>query len=574
MFRRILWGIIPTLLLGVVACSDDTSSDSFAASPVYGESCSSVIGESSSSVGPAPESSDAVGTSSSEIAQNSSSSVAGESSSSIIANSSSSAKTPKNTAACMWRGFDKKTYVNTGFVNEDIDNYAGLWYNFGDDPDGGMSTVVFPDVCAFETPEYECMESLLEYYGGYSGAIVLQKGILNEAFAGVGFNVAGVENPEEYYTKHIQRYGDISGWGGVCVTYAADRNMFLQLGADSVTFYEAKLDKSAEFVEKCVPWSEFVGATAAATSTAAEAAKHAHSIRIVMKSTEETRGHFNIAAIGKFDVTGACEVDGFAEVVTKTNGAEIGTIILRSSSSSGVNGSSSSLAPSGDCVSPESVSEMWYVPRAVDNNDYHVETGLDNGSETSGYWFSFGDDMSGVGFVNLPQPLGIEYTTGDEIYDYCMGACGEFQFAKDGYLGVGFHVAGVVEPLDGNSPAAKANISSWGGLCVTYASESDLDVVLAYAQNDGFGNLSRMPKMTLPKSIKLKTVCADWDNFMTVFSEVSTTFMTSILFAVQGEANTKSRINIRGLGKYSEKTNFCSTGDDPFVSGKLGLVIK
>ena len=182
--------------------------------------------------------------------------------------------------------------------------------------------------------------------------------------------------------------------------------------------------------------------------------------------------------------------------------------------------------------------------------------------------------MSGVGSVKLPQPLGIEYPTGDEIYDYCMGACGELQFAKEGYLGIGFHVAGVVDPLDGDSPAAKADISSWGGLCVTYASDTDLEVILAYTQEGGFGNLSRMPKMTLPKSIKLKTVCADWDNFMTVFSEVSTTFMTSILFAVQGEANTKSRINIRGLGKYSEKTNFCSTGEDPFVSGKLGLVIK
>ncbi|ACX74240.1 putative lipoprotein [Fibrobacter succinogenes subsp. succinogenes S85] len=558
MFRRILDIAASALLFGFVACSDDNPSGSFDV-PAYGNS--------SSSVETVPGSSDGVGMSSSVVG--------GESSSSVIVNSSSSAKTPKNTAACLWRGFDKKTYVNTGFVNEDLDNYAGLWYNFGDDPDGGTSSVVFPDVCAFETPEYECMENLLEYYGGYSGAIVLQKGILNEAFAGVGFNVAGVENPEEYYTKHIQRYGDISDWGGVCVTYAADRDMFLWLGADSVTFYEVKLDKSLEFVEKCVPWSEFVGATAKATSTAAEAAKHAHSIRVVMKSSEETKGHFNIAAIGKFDAMGACEVDGFAEVVSKFNGgAEVGTIILRSSSSSGVNGSSSSFTPSHDCVSPESVSEMWYGPKAVNNNDYHVETGLDNGSETSGYWFSFGDDMSGVGSVKLPQPLGIEYPTGDEIYDYCMGACGELQFAKEGYLGIGFHVAGVVDPLDGDLPAAKANISSWGGLCVTYASDSDLEVVLAYTQEGGFGNLSRMPKMTLPKSIKLKTVCADWDNFMTVFSEVSTTFMTSILFAVQGEANAKSRINIRGLGKYSEKTNFCSTGEDPFVSGKKGLVIK
>ena len=558
MFRRILDIAASALLFGFVACSDDNPSGSFDV-PAYGNS--------SSSVETVPGSSDGVGMSSSVVG--------GESSSSVIVNSSSSAKTPKNTAACLWRGFDKKTYVNTGFVNEDLDNYAGLWYNFGDDPDGGMSSVVFPDVCAFETPEYECMENLLEYYGGYSGAIVLQKGILNEAFAGVGFNVAGIENPEEYYTKHIQRYGDISDWGGVCVTYAADRDMFLWLGADSVTFYEVKLDKSLEFVEKCVPWSEFVGATAKATSTAAEAAKHAHSIRVVMKSSEETKGHFNIAAIGKFDAMGACEVDGSAEVVSKFNGgAEVGTIILRSSSSSGVSGSSSSFTPSHDCVSPESVSEMWYGPKAVNNNDYHVETGLDNGSETSGYWFSFDDDMSGVGSVKLPQPLGIEYPTGDEIYDYCMGACGELQFAKEGYLGIGFHVAGVVDPLDGDLPAAKADISSWGGLCVTYASDTDLEVVLAYTQEGGFGNLSRMPKMTLSKSIELKTACADWDNFMTVFSEVSTTFMTSILFAVQGEANAKSRINIRGLGKYSEKTNFCSTDEDPFVSGKSHLALQ
>ena len=83
-----------------------------------------------------------------------------------------------------------------------------------------------------------------------------------------------------------------------------------------------------------------------------------------------------------------------------------------------------------------------------------------------------------------------------------------------------------------------------------------------------------MPKTTLPKSIELKTVCLDWKNyFMSVFSEVSTTHLTSILFAVQGNANTKSRFNIRGLGKYSDKTNFCSPGEDVFVSGKLGLVI-
>ena len=61
---------------------------------------------------------------------------------------------------------------------------------------------------------------------------------------------------------------------------------------------------------------------------------------------------------------------------------------------------------------------------------------------------------------------------------------------------------------------------------------------------------------------------------MSVYSEVSTTSMTSILFTVQGKADSKSRFNIRGLGKYSEATDFCSLGDDEFVSGKKGLVIR
>jgi hypothetical protein len=201
-------------------------------------------------------------------------------------------------------------------------------------------------------------------------------------------------------------------------------------------------------------------------------------------------------------------------------------------------------------------------------------TGLDNGTETSGYWFSFGDEESGNGKVVYPSTSGIDYTTTDQVFDYCMGVCGSLEFSKEGYLGVGFHVAGVVDPMDDNSLVAKANISSWGGLCVTYASESDLEVVLTYAQTSGFGDFSRMPKTTLPKSIELKTVCLDWKNyFMSVYSEVSWTFMTSVLFVVHGDANAKSRFNIRGLGKYSDKTNFCSPGEDVFVSGKLGLVI-
>lgn len=543
MFRRILRLATSVAMLCLVACSDDNPLGG-SVSPVAGESSSSVAGTSSDDVGGSAAN---VSSSSENVTM---------SSSSVTANSSSSAKVPKNTAACLWNASKGDYLVNTGFDPDSL-HYAGFWYNFSDDSDGGVTEIHMPNVTeVYDGDKYEGMVALLEFCGGYCVEYRFRKGTSAEIFGGMGFNVAGIEEPKVSY---VLRDGDISDWGGICVTYAADGDVLLRLYTDDDTFYQTELGKSTEFVEKCVTWDAL---------NATEASKHVSSIRFVMPGADSTKGHLSIAAIGKYDANGACEVDGYAYVLPKGSGDE-GFIVLRSSSSG--QSASSSSSPRGDCTEPKEVSEMWNGFAAPLTT---VETGLDNGTETSGYWFSFDDDMSGVGSVKLPQPLGIEYATGDEIYDYCMGACGELQFAKEGYLGVGFHVAGIVDPLDGDLPAAKANISSWGGLCVTYASDADLEVVLAYAQESGFGNFSRMPKMTLPKSVKLKTVCADWNKFMTVFSEVSTTFMTSILFAVQGEANTKSRINIRGLGKYSEKTNFCSTDEDPFVSGKLGLVIK
>jgi hypothetical protein len=440
--------------------------------------------------------------------------------------------------------------VKTG-LDPDDKYGAGYWYNFGDSFKGGKSFIEFPINDDDQLNEWENIVRLIGECGGYCGAFVLDRGSANEAYAGFGFNVAGVEDPMKSNPIDGVREGNISDWGGVCVTYAADQDVYLELEADSAALYEVKLDKSIDFAEKCVTWSEL---------NAEESSKHARSIRLKMKSTEKMTGHLTVSAIGKYDANGACEIDGHAEVLPKDNGpaaAYEGIIVLRSSSS-------------GQCTEPKEVSEMW---NGFASPLTTVETGLDNGTETSGYWFSFGDEESGNGKVVYPSTPGIDYTTTDQVFDYCMGVCGSLEFSKEGYLGVGFHVAGLVDPMDDNSLVAKANISSWGGLCVTYASESDLEVVLTYAQTSGFGNFSRMPKTTLPKSIELKTVCLDWEKFMSVYSEVSWTFMTSVLFVVHGDANAKSRFNIRGLGKYSDKTNFCSPGDDPFVSGKMGLVI-
>lgn len=519
MFKKFLGVASSALLLGFVACSDDNPSVPFAEPNAS---------ESSSSIEPAPGSS--------ETADDASSS-------SVASVSSSSADALVDPTACLWNGKKGESVVNTGF-GLNAESGAGYWYSYDDSDDGGLSHIVWDADCPNDGTD--CMQYIVDHCGGLCGKMYVKRGTAREANVGVAFNVAGFENPGE--SVEVPKSVNISDWGGICVTFASSLNLFMKLGVDENTEVIVELGQSDDLVEECFTWNDFDYDDAENPIPGAEAAKKVRNIKFGKRSGESMIGPFKIVSIGKYVAGGSCKVVASNPI-----------------------SSSSMPSSSGDCVSPESVSEMWNGLAAPLTT---VETGLDNGTETSGYWFSFGDDMSGVGSVKLPQPLGIEYTTGDEIYDYCMGVCGELEFSKEGYLGVGFHVAGIVDPSEGNSPAAKANISSWGGLCVTYASDTDLEVILAYTQEGGFGNLSRMPKMTLPKSIELKTACADWDNFMTVFSEVSTTFMTSILFAVQGEANAKSRINIRGLGKYSEKTNFCSTGEDPFVSGKKGLVIK
>lgn len=551
MYKANLGIAAAALLLGVVACSDDNPSDASVVSP---ESSGTLVvsNESSSSI-VAGSSSDDVGGSVANVS--SSSENVTMSSSSETANSSSSAKMPKNTAACLWNASKGDYLVNTGY-DPDSTRGAGLWYNISDDPDGGVTEVYSPDVCGFEAPEYECAEALVEYCGSYCAEYRFRKGTSAEIFGGMGFNVAGIEEP---YVSYALRYGDISDWGGVCVTYAADRDVLLRLYTGDDTFYQAEFGKSTEFVEKCITWDAL---------NAAEASKHVSSIRFIMPGTDGTKGHLSIAAVGKYDAYGACDVDGYAYVLPKSSYNE-GIIVLRSSSSKQSSSEqSSSSGITGPCTTPESVSEMWYGPKAVDKYDYHVATGLDNGTETSGYWFSFDDDKANT-YVKWPV-MQLEYENiVDRAIEVCEGICGTFIYKDEGVLGIGFNVAG--EALSGNNGAPDiADISAWGGLCVTYTSESDMDVVMS--NDTTFTYIKKMallPKVSLPKSAEAKTVCSKWSDFVSAVETPSDpAHVASILFVAYGDAGSESEFNVIGIGKYADVKNVCKQSVYPFVSGK------
>lgn len=100
------------------------------------------------------------------------------------------------------------------------------------------------------------------------------------------------------------------------------------------------------------------------------------------------------------------------------------------------------------------------------NGDYRVDTGLDDGSDESGYWYTYADDAnSGTSAITWPVATGNEYDANalDPIIDHCMGLCGTVTLGA-GYdypfAGLGFNLTGPDQ--------TGADVTSWGGLCITY----------------------------------------------------------------------------------------------------------
>ena len=131
------------------------------------------------------------------------------------------------------------------------------------------------------------------------------------------------------------------------------------------------------------------------------------------------------------------------------------------SSSSGSSSSSSPYLLSDS--SPVTCGNLWCGP----DYDEIVNTGFDDGSHTSGLWNVFDDKGSGgTSYLTFPTHL----TAGGTYYmpdltDECNGGiCGIAHFENKGsntpYTGLYFNLV--------NSKQNGADITSWGGLCITY----------------------------------------------------------------------------------------------------------
>ena len=439
---------------------------------------------------------------------------------------------------CLWKGGWNATHVNTGF--NDRDEYAGMVGPFDPFTGDAYAHIDFPMYPSMEYSPY-MYESVIMECSGFCGTMDFHLEGSKYAVGGVGFSIAGFGDDEP-------NYEDIQDWGGVCVTYYSEKDAYLDFVVKDVAYENSPkvaLPKSTELVERCFTWNEIA-------PNNPDMGKAVGAIRFAVKGTvDNEKIKFNFAAIGKYSANGACSIA--KPVITPKSSS---SVWIRSSSSIDTT-KNRKLYSEEQCTL---LTNLWSF---VGN----VFTGFGGTlNEKVGRWYKIEDD-SDEHKSNFMQPLNEQELInrekfdngGVEFPDSCGGAkrtglydgvCGTAEFKDDYFAGLGFYVAGFDHE---NGSLLSGDVDEkWGGICVTYASEADIDVVMNSSGVYDIQQLPKLPKVTLPKSSKAVTSCLPWNEFKSADGQsVDPKNLTTVNFIVYGEKGTQKKFNIHGLGKYA-----------------------
>lgn len=239
-----------------------------------------------------------------------------------------------------------------------------------------------------------------------------------------------------------------------------------------------------------------------------------------------------------------------------------------SSSSSAGSSSSGNSVTAGDSSSSSSGDTELRVPEGGKfhwdgaNDGSRVMTGLDNGTGTSGYWYWYNDKADG-GNSRIDWPVE-EAEEGDmlkPVIEACQGICGTFILDEGSldykpFVGVGFNIAGT-ERFTGGS-AVPADISAWGGLCVTYSSTNDIELYLSYGDEKDAAMGYDFPSVTMPISTEGSVECYRWKQFsrgwgMDPHMDQLVKGAASVKFRIQGKSGTTGEFNIMSVSSYVEQ---------------------
>jgi hypothetical protein len=195
-------------------------------------------------------------------------------------------------------------------------------------------------------------------------------------------------------------------------------------------------------------------------------------------------------------------------------------------------------------------------------NIWRVETGLLNETEMSGFWFTYGDDGEGgeskiYWDVDPCRDCSIYWL--EPIIDDCKGMCGTAILKKwnsphTAFTGIGFNVVGQLSEKDWTLVTGDA--SSWGGLCVTYTSDTDISLELGLGDaTDSTINYAN-PAVNLPASKTSNRMVFSWSDFkqpssydgdVKIDGETAAKQLATVKFKIQAE-DGNYRFNICAVG--------------------------
>lgn len=201
----------------------------------------------------------------------------------------------------------------------------------------------------------------------------------------------------------------------------------------------------------------------------------------------------------------------------------------------------------------------------------NIITGLDTGTETSGFWF-FSDDhqQNGLSKTKLPIALGNEYWNFavEPLLEICNGICGTAVLDQGEsqalpFISAYFQVAGETSETDKTAYAADA--SDWGGICIIYKSQVAPILELGLSQNVEATLSKAIPAKILDESPNVaKTQCIPWPEFeqpswykgeAKINGEQAAKQLVSINFKIQANPG-RYRFNICAIGPYKNASSF------------------
>lgn len=197
------------------------------------------------------------------------------------------------------------------------------------------------------------------------------------------------------------------------------------------------------------------------------------------------------------------------------------------------------------------------------NSKYVVMTPVYSAKEDFGHWM-MSDDHDDGGLSTIKLLYGVEDMKSEEfkaLIDTCEGLCGMFSLDKGAldfnpYAKVLFSAASV-DDLN-----ILTDATSWGGLCVTYASTSAIDVELGLGEEKNESMGFALPYVTLAKAAGYAEKCFPWSDFqqpawVSVKGKVDISdavkHLATVEFKFSGPDGTSGEFNIIRIRKYVDQ---------------------